>query len=116
MQSSRPNLALPGRAPAPPDRRAPPVSGGFLSHALSLSLSLALCPLGPTYRRQFLRPRSPFSLCLAGPVRQLLSRCPERPFPFSLRRGPSLSDLPSPRPLWTGECALAHVVGFLGHD
>jgi hypothetical protein len=27
-----------------------------------------------------------------------------------------LSDLPSPLSSWTGECALAHVAGFLGHD
>jgi hypothetical protein len=27
-----------------------------------------------------------------------------------------LSVLPSARPLWTGACALTHVVGFLGHD
>jgi hypothetical protein len=75
--------------------------------------SLARYPVGPTCRRRFLHPRaSPLSLCLAGPVRQLLSRCPERPSPLSLRRGPSLSDPPSPRPPWTGECALAHGAGF----
>jgi hypothetical protein len=37
--------------------------------------------------------------------------------PFvSLRRGPALSVPPSPLSLWTGECALAHIAGFLGHD
>jgi hypothetical protein len=37
--------------------------------------------------------------------------------PFlSLRRGPALSDPPSPRPPWIGACALAHVAGFLDHD
>jgi hypothetical protein len=40
--------------------------------------------VGPTCRRRFLHLRaSPLSLCLAGPVRQLLSRCPVRPL-FSL--------------------------------
>jgi hypothetical protein len=45
-------------------------------------LSLARCPVGPIYRRQFLSPS--LSLCLAGPDRQPPSRCPERPFPLSL--------------------------------
>jgi hypothetical protein len=45
------------RAPAPPDRQAPPVSGDSLSRALSLVL--APCPLGPTCRRRFLHPRAP---------------------------------------------------------
>jgi hypothetical protein len=39
-QPSRPSSAQPGRAPVPPDRWAPPVSGGSLPHTLSLSLSL----------------------------------------------------------------------------
>jgi hypothetical protein len=34
---------------------------------------------------------------------------------LSLRRGPSLSAPPSPRPPWTSERALAHVTGILGH-
>jgi hypothetical protein len=43
--------------------------------------SLALCPVGLICRRQFTSPA--LSLCLAGPVRQLSSRCPARPL-FSL--------------------------------
>jgi hypothetical protein len=31
--------------------------------------SLALCPVGPTYRRQVPSPARSLSLCLAGPVR-----------------------------------------------
>jgi hypothetical protein len=45
--------------------------------------SLALCPVGPTCRRQFPSPVRSLYLCLAGPVRQLSSRCPTRPL-FSL--------------------------------
>jgi hypothetical protein len=78
--------------------------------------SLTRCPVGPTCRRQFLHPRSPplsLSRGLGSPVAEPLPRA--SPF-LSLRRGPALSDPPSPRPPWTGECALAHVAGFLGHD
>jgi hypothetical protein len=39
-QPSRPSSAQPGRAPAPLDRWVPPVNGGSLPRALSLSLSL----------------------------------------------------------------------------
>jgi hypothetical protein len=56
-----------------------------------------------------------FPLCLAGPFCQTPSRCPARPFSLSLRRGPSLSAPPSPRPPWVSERALAHVAGILGH-
>jgi hypothetical protein len=76
LGSARPRA----RAPAPHDRRAPPLSGYFLSRALSL----ALCPLGPTCRRQLLRPRaSLFSLCLTGPRCQALSRCLRASFSLS---------------------------------
>jgi hypothetical protein len=61
-------------------------------------------------------PTRSLSLCLAGPVRQSPYRCPAHPFLLSLRRGPYLSVPPPSRPPWTGACALAHVVGFLGHD
>jgi hypothetical protein len=47
------------------------------------SPSLALFPLGPICRCRFLHPRPLLSLCLAGSVRQLLSRFPARPL-FSL--------------------------------
>jgi hypothetical protein len=50
-----------------------------------------------------------------GPLCHAPSRCPARPFSLSLRRGPPLSASPSPRPPWTSERALAHVVGILGH-
>jgi hypothetical protein len=71
-----------------------PVSDNFLRpFALSLSLSLS-----------------------RGPSSPVPSRCP-RASPFlSLRHGPALSVPPSPLSPWTGECALAHVAGFLGHD
>jgi hypothetical protein len=66
--------------PAPPDRRTP-LSAAALS--LVRPPSLARCLVGPTCRRQFLHPRAS-PLCLVGLVRQLLSRCPEPPFPLSL--------------------------------
>jgi hypothetical protein len=44
------------RVPAPPDRWDPPVSGSFLSCAPSLSLSLALCLVGPTCWHQLFPP------------------------------------------------------------
>jgi hypothetical protein len=84
-----------GHAPAPPDRWAPPISGGFLPHALTLSLSL------PSRARLSVPvpfAHSPlFPLCFAGPLYQTSSRCPMRSLPPSLRRGPPLSVLPSPR-------------------
>jgi hypothetical protein len=58
----------------------------------------------------------PLFLCLAGPVRQLPSRCPAPPLFLSLRCGPALSVPPSSRSPWTGACALAHITRFLGHD
>jgi hypothetical protein len=103
-------LAQPGRAPAPPDRRTLHVSGNF-------PLSRALCPLGPTCRCQFSSPSRSLSLCLAGPDRQSPSCCPACPFSsLSLHRGPSLSVPPLPHSPWTGACALAHITEFLGHD
>jgi hypothetical protein len=41
---------------------------------------------------------------------------PRFPFSLSLRRGPALLVPPSLLSPWIGECALAHVIGFLGHD
>jgi hypothetical protein len=82
------------RAPASPNRWAPPTSGSFLARALSspplfsgagLSTLVALA-------------RAPsFSLCLAGPTRQHTELFPPRVCFPSLRRGASLSVLPSPR-------------------
>jgi hypothetical protein len=102
------------RVPAPPDRRTLPVSGSSPSRVPSLSRSL---PSGIDLSAPVsFACALPFSLCLAGPDRQSPNRCLERPFLLSLRRGPYLSVLPSPRSPWTGACTLAHVAGFLGHD
>jgi hypothetical protein len=88
------------------------------SRVRSLSPSLSRCPAGPACRCQFSFARS-LSLSLFVSRARFASRRavapPASPF-LSLRRGPSLSDLPSPRPPWTGACALAHVTGFHGHD
>jgi hypothetical protein len=84
--------------------------------ARSLSLSLSLPARADLSAPVFLRPRA-LLLSLSRepglPVVELLPACP---CPLSLRRGPALSVLPSPRLPWTGACALAHVAGFLGHD
>jgi hypothetical protein len=79
MQPSQPNSAQPGRAPALPDSRTPPVSGNPLSNALSLSRSV---PSGADLPAPVSSPARPSSLCLTGPVRQLPSRCPARPLFF----------------------------------
>jgi hypothetical protein len=85
MQPSRPNSAQPGRAPGLPDRRTPPVSGSSLSRALSLSL--ALCSLGPTCRHQFLHPRASSLYLPRGPglpVAEPLPRAPLSSLSLSL--------------------------------
>jgi hypothetical protein len=52
----------------------------------------------PTCRRQLLRPRaSLFSLCLAGPFCQALSRCPMRPFSLCVVDPPCQFRPPRPR-------------------
>jgi hypothetical protein len=103
--------------PAPPDRRTPPVSGRS-PHPRALSLSLALCPVGLICRRPF------FSTARALPPSLSLSRGPGSPVVEPLPRA-SLFSLSAPwasrvsslrASPWTGACALAHVVGFLGHD
>jgi hypothetical protein len=116
MQPSRPNSAQPGRASARPRclTGGPCLSAAALSPARSPSL--ARCPVGATCRRQLLRPRaSLLSLCLAGPVRQAMYRCPARPLSFLCNVGLPCQIRPPPSP-WTGECALAHIARFLGHD
>jgi hypothetical protein len=99
-------------APAPPDRWAPRVSGGFCPARFPLPL---FAQWGQPVDASCFPPAPFFPLCLAGPFCQTPSRCPARPFSLSLRRGPSLSAPPSPRPPWTSERALAHVAGILGH-
>jgi hypothetical protein len=95
----------------PPDRRAPPVSGSFLSRAPSLYAHWGRPVSAGFFTRVLLLslPRGPGSS-----VAEPLPRAPLSS--LSPRRGPSLLDLPSLRPPWTGECALAHVARFLGHD
>jgi hypothetical protein len=77
--------------------------------------SLARCPVGPTCRRQFPSPVRSLSVSRA----RFASAEPLPPrilFSLSQRHGPALSVPPSPLSSWTGECALTHVAGFLGHD
>jgi hypothetical protein len=106
------------RVPAP--TRLPPLTGEWsLSTAdcpaLS-SLSLTRCPVGPSCRRWFLRPRAPLPSLPRGPALPDAESLPCAPvLSLSLRCGPPLSVLPSPRPPWTSERALAHVVGILGY-
>jgi hypothetical protein len=75
-QPSGPKSAQPGRAPAPSDRRTPPVSGSSPSRAPSLSRSL---PSGADLSTPVFLPLA-LSLCLAGPDRQSPIRCPAHPF------------------------------------
>jgi hypothetical protein len=112
-QPSRPSSAQPGRArpraraPAPPDRWAPPVSGGSLP---ARSLSPSICPVGPGCRRQFPPPSRPSSLS-ASRARFARHRVVAPARPLSLSRctvGPPLPAPPSPRPSWTKARALAH--------
>jgi hypothetical protein len=99
--------------------RLPPLIGGprlsapvFRARSFSRSL-----PSGADLSTPVSFARTPLiSLCLVGLVHQLPSCCPARPLFLSLRDGPVLSVPPSPRSPWTSECALAHIVGFLGHD
>jgi hypothetical protein len=109
---NQPTRPSPPRAPVTPDRWTPPV-GASLPRVLTLSLS---AHWGRSVGASFPSPTRSLSLCLTGPYCQSSCRCPTRPFLLSLRRGPALSVSPSPRSPWTDACALAHVVGFLGHD
>jgi hypothetical protein len=118
MQPSRPNSAQLGRAPTHPRR----LTGGIHlsaptpSPARSLSLSRSQTA-GADLSAPVSFTALPSSLSLSrrpgSPVAEPLPPLP--PF-LSLHREPSLSDPPSSRPPWIGECALVHVAGFLGHD
>jgi hypothetical protein len=75
-QPSRPKLAQPGHAPAPSDRRTPPVSGSSPSHAPSLSRSL---PAGANLSASVFFTRAlPLSLS-RGPGSQVAEPLPRVP-------------------------------------
>jgi hypothetical protein len=118
--AQQPSLAQPGRTPARPRRLTGGIhlSAATLSPPRSLSLSLALCPLGLTCRRQLFPLRASLPSLPRGPMLPGTEPLPPcAPFlSLSLRHGPSLSVPPSPHPSWTGACALAHVARILGHD
>jgi hypothetical protein len=105
------------RAPVP--ARLPPLTGGPRMSAAdclvlsSLSLSLA-AQWGRVVGAGFFARAPLFPLCLAGPALQGAEPLPHAPI-LSLCHGPPLSALPSPRPSWTSERALAHFAGILGH-
>ena len=80
------------------------------------SLSRSLPALANLSALVFFTRALPLSLS-RGPVGSPATEpLPHAPFFLSLRRGPALSVLPYPLSPWTGECALVHVAGFLGHD
>jgi hypothetical protein len=113
-QPSRPSSGQPGRAPALHVRWDPPISVNSLPLTL---LSLARCPVGPSCRRRFLRPRAPLPSLPCGPALPDAESLPRAlALSLSLRRGPPLSALPSSRSPWTSALALAHVAGILSHD
>jgi hypothetical protein len=100
------------RAPAASDRRTLPV-GTSLPCTL---LSLARCPVGPSYRRRFPSPERPSSLSA------LRARSARRRAVAPCARPPSLCavglpcQLRPPRARRGPARALAHVAGILGHD
>jgi hypothetical protein len=61
----------------------PRLSATAFSPTLSLSLSLALCPLGPTCRRQLLHPRASLFSLSRGPALPSAKPLPARPFSLS---------------------------------
>jgi hypothetical protein len=115
MQPSRPNSTHLGRAPARPRR----LTGGPLLSAVvpprAPSLSRSLPSWADLSAPVFFTRALPLSLSRGpgSPVTEPLPRA--SPF-LSLRRGPVMSVPPSSLLPWTGECALAHVAGFHGHD
>jgi hypothetical protein len=85
------------RTPAAPDRRTPPV-GACLPRTL---LSLA-AQWGQAVGASSLHPRAPLPSLPRGPGSPVVEPLPRAlALSLSLRRGPSLSALPSPRSLWT---------------
>jgi hypothetical protein len=93
MQPSRPNSAQTGHVPALPDRRTPLVSGSPFSRALSLPR----CLVGPTCRRQLLRPRAPPLSASRARFASCRAVAPRVPFSFSaLWACPVSSALPAP--------------------
>jgi hypothetical protein len=97
--------------PAPPDRWAPPVSGAA-PRAFPLPLSAPWANLSVPVVFPSACPSSLSASWARSARRRAVA--PHAPS-LSLRRGPSLSAPPSPRPPWTSERALAHVAGILGH-
>jgi hypothetical protein len=81
MQPSRPNSTQPGRAPAPPDSRTPPVSGSPLSCALS-PLSLA-AQWGRSVGTSFLHPRAHSLSASRARFASCRAVAPRVPFSFS---------------------------------
>jgi hypothetical protein len=112
-QPNRPSSAQPGCVPARPCR----LTGGrhlfAMVSAPHVSPSLSL-PSGANLSAPVASPCSPLPSLPCGPILPDAEPLPRAPL-LSLHRGPSLSAPPSPRPPWTSERALTHVVGILGH-
>jgi hypothetical protein len=116
-QPSRPKSAQPGHTPVRPRRLTggPRLSAAVLPRAHPPSL--ARCPVGLIYRRQFSSPARSLSLSLSRGLGSSVDELLPLASPFlSLCRGPAVSIPPSSLSSWTSECALAHIAGFLGHD
>jgi hypothetical protein len=98
----------------PPDRQTPPVSGSSpIPRVLSLSL---FARWGRSVGASFLRPHAP---SLSASWARITSRrvvAPSVPLFSHCAVGQPCQIRPLRASPWTGACALAHVVGFLGHD